>query len=77
MPAGWFRSSVLTLASLTVFLGLFDALLPRTFRLRRLSSPVRTFIVLNLASLLSLAVFMVRPEALRRPLAYRQPVLPS
>jgi len=67
MPTGGFRSSVLTLASVTVFLGLFDVLLPRTFLLRKVSSPVRSFMVLNLASLLSVLVFMVPPEVLWRP----------
>jgi cellulose synthase/poly-beta-1,6-N-acetylglucosamine synthase-like glycosyltransferase len=67
MPAGWFRSSLLTLATLTVLISLLDMLLPRNFFLRRVSSPIRSFLVLNLASLLSVAVFIIPPEMFWRP----------
>ena len=67
LPAGPFRL-VLVLAELTVIaLALLDGFLPRHFLLRRLSSPARSFLIVNAASLLSVMVFFVRPETLWRP----------
>jgi cellulose synthase/poly-beta-1,6-N-acetylglucosamine synthase-like glycosyltransferase len=67
LPGGPFRL-VLVLAELTVIaLALLDGFLPRHFLLRRLSSPARSFLIVNAASLLSVMVFFVRPETLWRP----------
>jgi biofilm PGA synthesis N-glycosyltransferase PgaC len=67
LPAGPFRL-VLLLSELTVLaLALLDGFLPRHFLLRRLSSPARSFLIVNAASLLSVMVFFVRPETLWRP----------
>ena len=67
IPAGPFRL-VLLLAELTVLaLALLDGFLPRHSLLRRISSPARSFLIVNAASLLSVMVFFVRPETLWRP----------
>lgn len=67
LPASPVRSSlgVITLAILA--LALIDPLLPRGFQLRRISSPARSFVVMNAAALLSVTVFFVPPEWLWKP----------
>ena len=67
MSGGLLRRSLLILGLAGLALALLDPLLPRDFFLRRISSPARSFFVLNLASLLSAAVFVVPPENLWRP----------
>jgi poly-beta-1,6-N-acetyl-D-glucosamine synthase len=67
MPGGWVRQSLLILGLASVALALLDPLLPRNLFLRKVSSPARSFFVLNLASLLSPAVFFVSPDRLWRP----------
>jgi cellulose synthase/poly-beta-1,6-N-acetylglucosamine synthase-like glycosyltransferase len=67
LPAGPFRL-VLLMAELAVLaLALLDGFLPRYSLLRRISSPARSFFIVNAASLLSVMVFFVRPETLWRP----------
>jgi cellulose synthase/poly-beta-1,6-N-acetylglucosamine synthase-like glycosyltransferase len=44
-----------------------DLLVPRNFAFRRISSPVRSFLAMNLAALLSPVVFLVEPGVLWRP----------
>ncbi len=67
LPASRFRL-VLLIAELTVLaLALLDGFLPRHSLLRRISSPARSFLIVNAASLLSVMVFFVRPETLWRP----------
>jgi hypothetical protein len=48
-------------------LAALDPLLPRKFILRHISSPARSFVVLNAAALLSVLVFFVPPERLWKP----------
>jgi hypothetical protein len=50
-----------------VALAAVDYLVPKGFFLKRVSSPARTFLAMNLASLLAVAVFVVPPERLWRP----------
>ena len=52
---------------LVLVLAALDALLPKTFPLRRISSPARSFVVLNAAALLSVLVFFVPPKILWKP----------
>jgi cellulose synthase/poly-beta-1,6-N-acetylglucosamine synthase-like glycosyltransferase len=67
LPAGRFRL-VLLISELTgLALALLDGLLPRRSLLRKISSPARSFLIVNAASLLSVMVFFVRPETLWRP----------
>jgi cellulose synthase/poly-beta-1,6-N-acetylglucosamine synthase-like glycosyltransferase len=67
LPAGPVRFALLTTAIAALALALIDPLLPKKFILRHISSPARSFIVLNAASLLSVLVFFVPPERLWQP----------
>ena len=61
------RTSLLVIALVAVALAALDPLLPKKFFLRRISSPARSFVVLNAASLLAVLVFVVPPERLWKP----------
>ena len=52
---------------LAVALAALDYLAPQGFFLKRVSSPTRSFLAMNLASLPAIGVFVVPPETLRRP----------
>ena len=67
LPAGSARSILLALGLLVLALAALDPLLPRKFILRHISSPARSFVVLNAAALLSVLVFFVPPERLWKP----------
>jgi hypothetical protein len=67
LPSGPVRSGLLMLALLVIALAALDLVLPKNFLLRRLSSPARSFAVLNAASLASVLVFFVPPERLWKP----------
>ena len=67
LPASPLRSTLLATALLVLALAALDPLLPKTFALRRISSPARSFVVLNAAALLSVMVFFVPPERLWKP----------
>lgn len=67
LPAGPIRLTLLALAISLLSLAALDALLPRDSNLRRISSPARSFVVLNVAALLSVMVFFVAPERLWKP----------
>lgn len=61
------RTSLLVIALVVVALAALDPLLPKKFLLRHISSPARSFVVLNAASLLAVLVFVVPPERLWKP----------
>src|SRR5271165_2959474 len=61
------RTALLAIALAVFALAAIDALLPRKLFLRRISSPARSFVVLNAASLLAVLVFVVPPERLWKP----------
>jgi len=67
LPDSALRSTLLALALAVLVLAALDPLLPKKFLLRHISSPVRSFVVLNTASLLSVLVFFVPPERLWKP----------
>jgi len=67
LPDGPMRSSLGVTAFAVLALALIDLLLPRRFPLRRISSPARSFVLLNAAALLSVMVFFVPPERLWKP----------
>jgi poly-beta-1,6-N-acetyl-D-glucosamine synthase len=71
LPPSWFRTLLLSGEWLLVGLALIDPLLPRRFPLKGISSPARTFLVMNAASLLSLCVFFVPANFLWRPTRVR------
>ncbi|HWS95615.1 MAG TPA: glycosyltransferase, partial [Candidatus Methylomirabilis sp.] len=58
------RTFLLVIALVVVALAALDPLLPKKFFLRHISSPARSFVVLNAASLLAVLVFVVPPERL-------------
>ena len=67
LPSSSFRSFLLLDEILFVALALLDRYIPRWFPLKRVSSPARTFLTMNAAAVLALAVFFVPPETLWRP----------
>ncbi len=67
LPGGNIRTSLAAIALAVLALALIDPVLPKTFPLRRISSPARSFIVLNLAALLAISVFFVSPDRLWKP----------
>jgi cellulose synthase/poly-beta-1,6-N-acetylglucosamine synthase-like glycosyltransferase len=67
LPASRFRLGLLIAELTGLALALLDGLLPRHSVLRKVSSPARSFLIVNAASLLSVVVFFVRPETLWRP----------
>ncbi len=67
LPGSPIRSTLLGLALVVLVLATLDPLLPKKFVLRRVTSPARSFVVMNAASLLSVLVFFVPPERLWKP----------
>lgn len=59
LPHSPFRTCVLAAGAAWPLAALLDALSPRSFPLKRLTSPARTLLVMNAASLASIAVFFV------------------
>ncbi len=58
LPNCWFRTILLTGAELWLFLAAFDGFVSPGSPLRRVTSPARTFLVMNAAALVSVAVFV-------------------
>jgi hypothetical protein len=71
LPSSPFRSFLLIDEMLLVVLALIDFLVPKRFPLKRISSPARSFLVMNAASLLSLSVFILPAGILWRPTRVR------
>jgi cellulose synthase/poly-beta-1,6-N-acetylglucosamine synthase-like glycosyltransferase len=67
LPASPFRRFLLIDELALVVLAAVDYLVPKGFFLKRVSSPARSFLAMNLASLVAVAVFVVPPETLWRP----------
>jgi len=67
LPDPRWRNFLLIDELILVALAALDRFVPRAFPLKRISSPARTFVVMNAASLLAVLVFFVPPEALWRP----------
>jgi cellulose synthase/poly-beta-1,6-N-acetylglucosamine synthase-like glycosyltransferase len=67
LPASPFRRFLLIGELALVALAALDYVVPKGFFLKRVSSPARTFLAMNLASLLAIGVFVVPPETLWRP----------
>lgn len=63
LPPPW---RTLAIAAQVGFYGLaaLDTILPARFPLKRLTSPIRTFVVLISATLIALRVFFVPPQSL-------------
>lgn len=67
LPPSAIRWTLLAAEALFFLLALTDGFLPRQFPLKRLSSPARTFLEMNLASMAGLAVFFLEPTRLWLP----------
>ena len=64
LPSSSWRTSLLASEAVFVLLALAGQILPRGFPLQRLGSAAYTFLSMNLAALLGLAVFFVPPQTL-------------
>jgi cellulose synthase/poly-beta-1,6-N-acetylglucosamine synthase-like glycosyltransferase len=71
LPRSSFRNVLLVLELLPVVVAMLDRFIPKAFLLKRLTSPVRTFLAMNAAALLSILVFVVSPEWLWKPTRVR------
>ncbi len=67
LPASALRTTLLGVAAAVLVLAAVDPLLPKKLFLRRISSPARSFVVMNAASLLSVLVFFVPAKYLWKP----------
>jgi cellulose synthase/poly-beta-1,6-N-acetylglucosamine synthase-like glycosyltransferase len=67
LPTSRFRTLLLMLELAFVFLALVNRFVPKGFPLKRLSSPAQTFLVMNVAALISVAVFFVPATRLWKP----------
>lgn len=64
LPPGWFRDSMLWGAVGLMALALVDLIVPAWLPVKRLTSPARTFLIMNAASVAALAVFFTSPDRL-------------
>ena len=64
LPAGWLRQFMLWGDGALLALAAADVLVPPWLPLKRLTSPARTFLIMNAASVAGLAVFFTSPERL-------------
>jgi cellulose synthase/poly-beta-1,6-N-acetylglucosamine synthase-like glycosyltransferase len=67
LPASPIRWLLLAAEALLFLLALADRFFPKGFFLKRLSSPARTFVAMNVASIAGLAVFFTEPTRLWLP----------
>lgn len=67
LPAGWFRNLMLLAEGGFAGLAVLDQWMPAGFPLKRMSSPVRTFLLMNVASMAALTVFLLPPQRLWKP----------
>ncbi len=67
LPQSPIRWILMAAESFLPLLALLDRLVPKGFPLKRLSSPARTFLAMNVASMAGLAVFFVEPTQLWLP----------
>lgn len=67
MPDSWFRTAILAASAAFAGLALMNSLVPARWPLKRLSSPARTFLAMNLASLVSVGVFFLPAGAIWKP----------
>jgi hypothetical protein len=67
LPVSTVRTTLLALELTPVALALLNNLVPRGFPMKRLTSPARTFLVMNLAALAAPAVFVLPPEKIWKP----------
>lgn len=71
LPRTPFRIVLIVMELLPVVLALLDGVVPKTCSTKRLTSPSKTFLVMNAAALASVVVFVVPPERLWKPTQVR------
>jgi biofilm PGA synthesis N-glycosyltransferase PgaC len=67
LPGSSIRWALIAAEAIFFLLALIDGLFPKRFPLKRLSSPARTFLEMNIASMAGLAVFFMEPTRLWLP----------
>ena len=67
LPASSARWALLGAEGIFFLLAAIDGCVPKKFPLKRVSSPARTFVAMNVASMAGLAVFFMEPTRLWRP----------
>jgi poly-beta-1,6-N-acetyl-D-glucosamine synthase len=67
LPEPEIRWGLISAEASFLLLAAIDRLLPKGFPLKRISSPARTFLAMNAASLAGIAVFFIEPTRLWRP----------
>jgi biofilm PGA synthesis N-glycosyltransferase PgaC len=71
LPHGRLQTMLLVLEGLLIVLAAADGAVPRTMALKRVTSPVRTFLAMNAAALLAVVVFLLPAEKLWSPTKVR------
>jgi cellulose synthase/poly-beta-1,6-N-acetylglucosamine synthase-like glycosyltransferase len=67
LPTSSFRGFLMLDEWMFVGIAVLDSFVPRKFPLKRISSPARTFLAMNLAALLAILIFFVPPDFIWRP----------
>jgi cellulose synthase/poly-beta-1,6-N-acetylglucosamine synthase-like glycosyltransferase len=67
MPHNWFRTALLALEAIPFGLALLNRVIPQGWALKRLASPARTFLTMNLAALSAIAVFFIPATRIWKP----------
>jgi len=67
LPKSGFRTFLLIDELLLLLLALADAIVPKWFPLKRISSPARTFLAMNTAALIAPVVLLGSPQRVWRP----------
>jgi len=67
LPDPSWRNFLLLDELMLVVIAILDQFIPTRFFVKRVSSPARTFLAMNLAALLAVLIFFVPPETLWRP----------
>lgn len=72
LPSGEIRWALIAAEAIFLLLAAIDRFFPKGFLLKRISSPARTFLAMNAASLAGIAVFFIAPNKLWRPTKVRK-----
>lgn len=72
LPSGAIRWGLIAAEAIFPLLAVVDRFFPKGFLLKRISSPARTFLAMNAASLAGIAVFFIAPNKLWRPTKVRK-----
>jgi cellulose synthase/poly-beta-1,6-N-acetylglucosamine synthase-like glycosyltransferase len=67
LPASSWRNFLLIDEAMLPLLATLDRFVPKRFPLKRVSSPARTFLSMNAASMLAVLIFFLPPEVIWRP----------